>query len=81
MKTKIARWRSSLAVRLPRKLADALHLFEGAVLDIKVEAGVLLLRPALPRYELKSLLFGITPARMREASPWGPDIGREIVKD
>lgn len=81
MKTKLARWGNSLAVRLPKDLTEALHLTEGTALDIKVEDGMLLLRPTQPRYRLNDLLGGVTPRRMRSAWSWGPDKGREVVED
>ena len=81
MKTNLARWGNSLAVRLPKDVTEALHLAEGAPLDIKVENGALLLRPTQPRYRLKDLLHGVTPRRMRGAWSWGPDKGREAVED
>lgn len=81
MKTNLARWGNSLAVRLPKDVTEELHLSEGAALDIRIEGGVLLLRPASPRYELKDLLRGVTRERMRKAWSWGPDKGREIVED
>lgn len=81
MKTNLARWGNSLAVRLPKDVTEELRLAEGATLDIKVEKGALLLRPTQPRYRLEDLLGGVTPQRMRKAWSWGPDKGREIVED
>lgn len=81
MKTNLARWGNSLAVRLPKDVTEELHLSEGAALDIKVEKGALMLRPTTPRYELKDLLRGVTRARMRKAWSWGPHRGREVIED
>jgi antitoxin MazE len=72
MKTKRVRWRKSLAVRLPKRAVEELRLTEGATLDIKVEKGAPLLRPAQPRYRLEDLLRGVTPRGMRSAWSWGP---------
>jgi antitoxin MazE len=81
MKTNLAKWGNSLAVRLPKDVTEELHLTEGSAVEIKVEAGGLMLRPAQPRYELDDLLHGLSRREMRRAWSWGPDKGREDVKD
>jgi antitoxin MazE len=81
MKASVAKWGNSLAVRLPKELAEEMHLNEGSPVDLKVEEGVLVLRPARPRYRLDELLVGITPRAMRQAWSWGRDKGREAVDE
>ena len=81
MKTNVAKWGNSLAVRLPRHVAEEMHLGAGSPVDIKVESGVLVLRPARLRYELGDLLVGLSPKAMRAAWKWGGDKGREAVDD
>ena len=81
MKTNLAKWGNSLAVRLPKDVTERLHLTEGSTLDIEVEAGALTLRPTGPRYKLNDLLHGLSRRAMRSAWSWGPDKGREIVED
>ena len=81
MKTNVAKWGNSLAVRLPRDVVEEIHLEEGSPVDIRVENGALVLRPSRPRYALDDLLAGITPKRMREAWKWGSEKGREVVDD
>jgi len=80
MKTNVAKWGNSLAVRLPKDLVEEVRLTEGSQVDIKVEAGNLVLRPAQPRYKLEQLLTGINPKAMREAWKWGLEKGREAVE-
>lgn len=67
MRTKLARWGDSFAVRLPERAVEKLRLVEGATIEMKIERGALSLRPAQPQYRLKNLLRGVTPARMRTA--------------
>lgn len=81
IKTNLAKWGNSLAVRLPKDIAEELHLSEGTPVEIKVESGALTLRPATPRYRLADLLRGVTPEAMRQAWSWGEDKGREAVED
>ena len=81
MKTSLARWGNSLAVRLPRAVTDEMKLREGASVEIKVEQGSILLRPSRPHYTLDQLLRGVNRKAMRKAWSWGPDRGREVVDD
>ncbi len=44
MRTSIAKWGNSLAVRVPREAAAAAGLREGAILDLTVEGDTIVLR-------------------------------------
>ena len=68
MRTEIARWGNSLAVRLPRPMADQMSITEGTPVELEVEDGRLVIRPAAPRYELDELLAGITPDNLPDES-------------
>jgi antitoxin MazE len=60
MKIKVAKWGNSLAVRLPKRLADDLGLKPGAVVDVNQDGSRLAIETAprakLPRYRLEDLL-------------------------
>jgi antitoxin MazE len=60
MKVKIAKWGNSLAVRLPKRLADDLGLRPGAVVDVNQDGSRLAIEIApkakFPRYRLEDLL-------------------------
>ena len=45
MKTKVARWGNSLALRIPSRLASSHRLAEGSDIEIIEDAGELKLRP------------------------------------
>ena len=47
MIVEFCRWGNSLAVRIPRAVADALNVSDGRRAEIKVENGALVLRPLL----------------------------------
>ena len=81
MKTSVAKWGNSLAVRLPKDIAEEMRLADGSPVDIKVKAGALVLRPTRPRYKLDDLLVGMSAKAVRAAWTWGPDKGREAVDD
>lgn len=79
MRTQIAKWGNSLAVRLPRQVAEAAGLGEGATVDLEVGDGVIRLTAARPRYTLEELLAGITPENLpSEILDDGPH-GRELL--
>src|SRR3989337_1918297 len=86
MKVKIAKWGNSLAVRLPKRLADELGLEPGKTVDLQKQGSTLTLAPAaepkIPYYRLEDLLAKIKPGP--EPPPlvdWGPDVGAEILPD
>ncbi|MBF0373577.1 MAG: AbrB/MazE/SpoVT family DNA-binding domain-containing protein [Alphaproteobacteria bacterium] len=78
MRTQIARWGNSLAVRLPRQVADDAGLTEGATVDLDVADGVVRVIPARRVYTLDELLAGITPDNIPESFDDGPK-GRELL--
>lgn len=60
MRTDVAKPGDSLAIRLPRQLADALDLGEGTAVEIEATAEGLTVRAVAPRYSCDDLLAGIT---------------------
>jgi antitoxin MazE len=76
MQARISRWGNSLAVRLPRQLADSAGLGEGTAVDLDIVDGAIRLIPARPSYTLAQLLAGITPDNVPESfddSPRGTE--------
>jgi antitoxin MazE len=65
MKVKVAKWGNSLAVRLPKWLAEELGLQAGSEVDIEKDGERLVLAPKprrqIPRYRLEDLLAQIKP--------------------
>jgi antitoxin MazE len=82
MNATIAKWGNSLAVRVPKHIADELGLAAGTPVELRVEDGRLVLakpRPKLPRYKLSELLEGYDGTNNHPEVDWGPDVGREII--
>ena len=85
MKVKIAKWGNSLAVRLPKRLAEDLNLAPGRTVELEKQGKKLTIEPAaptIPHYRLEDLLAQIKSGT--EAPPsveWGPDVGAEILPD
>jgi antitoxin MazE len=68
VKTKIAKWGNSLAVRLPKLLAEDLDLTAGREIEIRRDGTQLTLETAatkrrIPSYRLGDLLAQIKPGR------------------
>jgi antitoxin MazE len=78
MQTQIAKWGNSLAVRLPRQVAEAAGLGEGSKVELEVVGGVVRLVPTRPRYRLEDLLAGMTPENQPESFDDGP-VGEELL--
>jgi antitoxin MazE len=76
------KWGNSLAVRIPKALADTIRVSEGKRAEIKVENGALVLRPIVkparkPSYTLDELLNGMTRDNVPQEVDWGPKRGNE----
>ena len=83
MIVEFCRWGNSLAVRIPKALAEALKVSNGNQAEIKVENGTLVLRPIVkpgrkPRYTLDELLRGMTKDNVPQEVDWGPSRGNEV---
>jgi antitoxin MazE len=82
MIVEFCRWGNSLAVRIPKALAEALKVSDGKQAEINVENGTLVLRPIVkpgrkPRYTLDELLRGMTKDNVPQEIDWGPARGKE----
>jgi antitoxin MazE len=82
MIVEFCKWGNSLAVRIPKAVADAVKVSNGKRAEIIVENGALVLRPILkprrkPRYTLEELLSGMTRDNVPEEVDWGSPRGNE----
>ena len=78
MTTRMARWGNSLGLRLPKSVAGDAHIAEGDTVEVSVEGGAIVIRPARRRYDLAALVKKITPRNRHKESEWGGPHGREI---
>jgi antitoxin MazE len=85
MQVRVSRWGNSLAVRLPKQLAEQLGLAEGQAIDLSIVDNEMKLKPEVitrvPRYKLADLVAQMDPANVPELVDWGPDVGAEIIDD
>ena len=77
MTTQVAKWRNSLWLRLPESVVQEAQVGDGGKLDVVVEGGAIVMRPARARYSLDELVAGITKANRHDQSDWGTPVGRE----
>jgi antitoxin MazE len=79
MKTQLSKWGNSLAVRIPKPVADAARLCSGDTLDLDVE-GPGAVRIRKPKHEptLKELVRKITAENRHTETDWGKPIGNEV---
>jgi antitoxin MazE len=78
MVTKVQKWGNSLGLRLPKALADELHIDPGSEVDLKVVKGRLVLTPVkCASYALKDLLAGVTNKNIHDEIEFDSPIGDE----
>jgi antitoxin MazE len=80
MQATINRWGNSLALRLPRHVAEQVRLAEGTTVDLEIEDGTLRVTPSRKRFKLADLLQGLPPreeTREPQEFDWGGSEGDE----
>jgi antitoxin MazE len=79
MKTRIRKWGNSLAVRIPKGVADQAGIFENGPVELSFADGNLVVRPiAPPSPTLEELVRGITPENLHGEWNTGTAVGKEI---
>ncbi len=78
MRATVKKWGNSAAVRIPAPIMEATRLDLDAVVDVREEAGRIVIEPVRRRtYDLHKLVTGITPKNRHEAVDFGPAVGNE----
>lgn len=79
MITTIQKWGNSLAVRIPKTVAQDIHLKTGAPVDLIVRDGKLLVEPKATRtYQLSQLLKQISKRNLHNEVETGRPTGNEV---
>lgn len=76
MKVQISKWGNSLAVRIPKSVAETAGLQEGCELDMTATDTEVRLKRR--EYSLESLLQNVTPENLHSEVEWGEPIGKEV---
>jgi antitoxin MazE len=78
MITKLQKWGNSLAVRVPKAFASEMKIGDGASIEMMVEEGALVIRPAREgEWTLEALLAGVRDENIHGEWETGPPRGRE----
>lgn len=79
MNATVQKWGNSLALRIPSSVAKDVDLRPGAAVELAVEGGRIIIKPARKRKPaLSQLLKGITNDNRHPEISWGGPMGREI---
>ena len=78
MKATVKKWGNSAAVRIPASVMEATHLDLDEVVEVREEAGRIVIEPVRQKtYLLDDLLKGINAKNLHEPSDFGPPQGKE----
>ena len=78
MRVPVSKWGNSLALRIPRSVAEDSRIKQGSVVEVTVVKGRLVVAPvSAPRYTLKRLLAGLTKSNRHPEVDTGGPVGRE----
>jgi len=75
MKSQIKKWGNSLAVRIPRILAEKAGLKEGTPIELQLSENAIIVRRK--RYTLEKLVSRVTPENIHREVNTGQPVGRE----
>ena len=79
MVTKILKWGNSLGLRIPKSFAKEAGVEEGTDVDISLDGGRIVIRPAKPvRYQIANLVTEIREDNLHEEITTGDVVGREV---
>ncbi len=77
--TQLAKWGNSLAVRIPKAMAEDARLRAGEPVTVTVAGeGSLLIKRGRRKYRLSQLVSRISPKNRHEETNWGKPQGKEI---
>jgi antitoxin MazE len=80
MRGKVSRWGNSLAIRIPKSVADEAGMREDLEVEIRCENASVVVEPSDTADEptLDELLEGLTPDKVHGELDWGPPVGKEV---
>ena len=78
MKATVRKWGNSAAIRIPASVMQASRLALDEVVDVREEAGRIVIEPVRQKtYQLDELLKGITAKNQHESVDFGQPMGKE----
>ena len=77
MKTVVQKWGRSLALRIPKSLAEHLQVKAGSLVEMAMDRGALLIKPVRIKPTLKKLLTQVTLSNLHAETFTGHSVGKE----
>jgi antitoxin MazE len=78
--SRVVKWGNSLAVRIPKPLAEEAGVREGDDIVIEATEGVINLRPKQRIPTLRELVAQITPENRYDETQTGSERGKETIQ-
>ena len=79
MKARIQKWGNSLALRIPKALAEEAHVQPGTQVEISLVNGSIIVEPVKPPlWTLEGLLEEVTEENLHVEVESGPSVGKEV---
>ena len=79
MHVRVQKWGNSLAVRIPKPLAEDADVKEGTLLNLAVSEGKVVATPiGKKQLSLRQLLAKVTRKNLHAQIDFAPPVGREI---
>ena len=78
MKTVVQKWGHSLALRIPKTMAEHIKVKEGVAVDIREDGDTLFIRPTKAKATLKELLAKVKPENLHGETKTGHPVGKEV---
>ncbi len=78
MRTRIAKWSNSLAMRIPKPFTADAGLADGDEVEITLEGGRIVITPVGKDYRLGELVDRITSDNRHDETDWGRPVGNEV---
>jgi antitoxin MazE len=79
-KIRVMKWGNSLAVRIPKAVAEKARIQEGDSILVEARKGHVEIRSVERIPTLEELVAQITPENRYKEIDWGHDIGKEVVE-
>jgi antitoxin MazE len=79
-KAQLAKWGNSLAVRIPKAVAEEARMREGDSVVVEALDGRIEVRRGEKIPTLEELVAKITPQNRHKETDWGPARGKEIIE-
>jgi len=76
MTVSVKKWGNSLALRIPKDVAQTLHIENNSMLELHIKDGVMIVEPQKDTL-LESLVFGINAGNLHSEVETGEAVGHE----